>query len=242
MQRRDEWKVWVGATALTIAATVTPGCSTLRMKPPGDLVEISDEYEASGRSLIRGGLVNESFVLGPYRVAEVDRAWGRTRTRGAEEGAPGYRSSDSEGGYTFQFREGEEALAAECAHSNHGATYRVLGIDTLSSNANLVCVCGEGPSAARLEMAFDDRRDSGRVTIPGGTFDVSSVHDQERGWKSSDPLGYRVGKEGEPLGGVETINSGRIWLSRALDAGERRQLGCLLAGLMLFDKPDPGAH
>jgi hypothetical protein len=47
--------------------------------------------------------------------------------------------------------------------------------------------------------------------------------------------GFRADLDGRPLGAVEVLHPGRIWLSRSLDDTERRQLGCLFAALMLYD-------
>ena len=227
---------WLG-TALAVGLLVGTGCTTMRMKPPADLTAASDEFAVTGRSAFGGMLADESFVLGPYRVAEVDRDWTHANRHGAGEDEVGYQSTDSRTGFGFRFSEGEEALPAQCSQSTHESGYN-FGKSALSSSAtDLLCTCGVGEAASRLELGTARKGPAGRVTLARGTYEVHAVHEVDGAWNVSAPAGYRVGKPGEPLGGVEVLRPGRVWLAKGLDAGERRQLACLLAGLMLFQEP-----
>ncbi|WP_373046948.1 hypothetical protein [Vulgatibacter sp.] len=210
------------------------GCATLRMVPPGDVARQSEVFEATERSSMTGSFVDESFVLGPYQVAEVDRDW----NRGSGFSVAGFSKDDTRTAYTFQFVDRAEKLPAQCTSLTERKGLSLGKAGSLSSqDARLVCTCGVGDGAARLEL--EDRRGdhAGRVALAGRTFDLTSVHETTAAWSPGEPAGFRVdGAEG-PAAAVEVLRPGRIWLSKSLDDGERRQLACLLAGVMLYVEP-----
>ena len=216
------------------ALAVTAGCAAARMVPPNDVAEGSDAFEAEGRSSMSGAWVDESFRLGPYAVAGVDRSWdsGQAVTHGA------YTRNDVQSGYVYQFREGAEALLGSCTAQVAESSYALTkSFSSLSKAYRLTCTCGSGDRAASLELAREEGKPEGRVTLARGAVEVKSVH-ATNGLGTFHPAGYRLGNPGEaPLGAVEVLHPGRIWLSRSLEAGERRQLGCLMAGLMLWSEP-----
>lgn len=226
---------WCG-TAVWLAGALlgTAGCASMRMVPPQDVAQASDVFEATGRSSMSGSLVDESFTLGPYRVAGVERDW--ESAQGTTLGA--YSRDDVQSGFGYRFEEGAETLAGRCGTLTTSSSY-TLGKNALSSQEyHLVCTCGAGDGAPTLELRGKGAKATGRVSLARGTLDLTSVHEVDGAWPLMEPAGYRVGKQGEAtLAAVEVLRPGRVWLSRALDGAERRQLGCLLAGLMLHEVP-----
>jgi hypothetical protein len=214
------------------------GCSTLRMKPPADVARQSDVYEAKNRSHATGLFVDESFALGPYKVAKVDRDW----DKGGSFTVLGYSSADVTTGFSWELREGAETLAGRCGSLTATTGFAVLGGKLSSSDTKVACGCGAGETAATLELEGRHRgKAKGKVTLPSGTFEIASVHETNAAWGQMEPAGFRVDGEGGPVAAVEVLRPGRLWLAKSLEAAERRQLACLLTGAMLYVEPDePG--
>lgn len=233
---------WLRAGVLAGACLCIVGCSSIRMVPPQDVAEQSDAYEATGRSLMSGAFVDESFQLGPYAVAAVDRDWQKSdasSVSGSNQGhSLGFSKENIQTGFAFQFKEGAETLPAACtAYTERKGVSIGKNNKLTSQDSTLVCTCGAGEGAAKLVLEHKKGGPGGKVTLARGTIDVTDVRESTAAWKLSEPVGFRVGKGADAIGAVEVLRPGRIWVSKALDAGERRQLGCLLAAVMLYEEP-----
>jgi hypothetical protein len=234
---------WLRAAALAGAASGAVGCASLRMVPPQDVAAKSEVFEATGRSLMSGSLADESFHLGPYAVAAVDRDWERSSSTSSgatsiDGTSLGFSSDSIQTGYAYQFQEGADALAARCASFTDRKNLAIGKRNQLTSqDSTLVCTCGVGDGAAKLVLEKKRKGHGGQVTLARGTLDVTAVRETTAAWKVSEPAGFLVGKGPDAIGAVEVLRPGRIWVSKALDATERRQLGCLLAGVMLYNEP-----
>jgi hypothetical protein len=208
------------------------------MAPPSDVEAQSEVFEATGRKRGSGLLVDESFRIGPFAVVEVDRAATSGTASSSSLGLGGlalYAAANEElqGGHSFRFAEGGEDLHASCRTftSRKGSSFGRL--DVRESTSRLVCSCGSGDDSSGLELVSSGERPSGSVSLAGGTLEVTSVKTSNAGWASAEPVGFRVDGAGGPVGAVEVLRPGRMWLSTALSPGERRKLACLLVGVML---------
>ncbi len=145
------------SAALLVALAVLAACSSLRMVPPPDVEERSDVLEVKGRSGWSGSLVDESFELGPYAVAKVNRGSDSSRsTTWGDARLLAWTKGETTTGYTFQFRDGERAVDAQCSSITGREAFR-RGDRAYSTQATrLACLCGSGDDAPRLE--FDGRR------------------------------------------------------------------------------------
>lgn len=222
---------------LCLAAFLVSGaiaCAGPRMVPPADVAQKSEVIEATDRSAMSGALADESFKLGRYEVAEVDRDW--NSTSGMSVG--GYKKSDSTTAYAYQFKDGKEALKAECSSLTKSQGFSLGGGSSVSfSNVTLNCSCGTGDAAGTLKLEGKGQELSGEVTLRGTSYSVKSVHETDANSKQSDPAGFRVDAGDGPVGAVEVMRPGRIWLGKTLEDTERRELGCLFAGAMLYQPP-----
>lgn len=230
-----EIRRWGWLATLLVAAT---GCTTLRMAVPPDIEATSDTFQARGRSGRTGAWVNESFQLGPYAVAKVDRDG--TRTRGSGFALFGIESSkeDIRDGYSFQFEEGAWQSPGQCRSLTRRKGWSIGNLSMTSEEARLVCACGNGEDEVNLEIVYlGGRPTGGTVFVPRGKLGVSPVNETVPRLLMGMLSGYRVDGGGEPLAAVEILPPGRIWLSRSLDDVERRQIGCLLVALMLYVEP-----
>jgi hypothetical protein len=238
---RSDGRRWRAGTGALLVGVVlgAAGCASVRMVPPADVAAESDVFEATDRSTASGFLVDESFVLGPYRVAEVDRQWTSARRSGGrspgDEASFAHFSEAAENGYSFRFGDGEEALAAQCAVTTLKSGVEFGKDGSISSKTSrLMCVCGTPDASVKLELENASGTPTGRLTLPRGTLALTVVR-EINGPVPMTKAGFRADLDGRPLGAVEVLHPGRIWLSRSLDDTERRQLGCLFAALMLYD-------
>ena len=69
-----------------------------------------------------------------------------------------------------------------------------------------------------------------------GNYAIVALYDREGTLSDGEPSGYRVDGEG-PLGAVEVLKPGRVWLAKSVAVAERAELACLFAGLMLYMPP-----
>ncbi len=236
---RDACAKWGGAVLLgrlalaTVSFAAAVGCAGPRMVPPADVAQKSDVIEATDRSVMTGALADESFKLGPYAVAEVDRDW--DDKSGVSVG--GYSKSATNTAYKFQFQEGKETVPAECNSTTNSQGFSLGGGSSMSfSNTKLFCSCGTGDAAGKLELAGKEGGLEGTISLGGASYTVKSVNETENGTQK-DPAGFRVDGTDETAGAVEVNRPGRIWLNKGLEAAARRQLGCLFAGAMLYQPP-----
>jgi len=219
------------------------GCSTLRMNAPSEIEERSEMHEARGRSLLSGSLVDESFRLGPYAVSKVDRSGAkskssRTELRSSSHRVLGVNGSEIRTSFSYAFQDGEESLPGRCASNVERDALLVGKSSSLSSEkARLVCECGAEENAASFELDGGKQRPDGKISLPSGTFSISSIHDTNAALPTLEPAGFRVDGEGRSLGAVEILWPGRVWLDRELPEEDRRLLGCLFVGLMLHLEP-----
>lgn len=88
-------------------------------------------------------------------------------------------------------------------------------------------------TTSTLDLHLSGREPTGTVTLAGRTLEVTSIRSTKGTWDTAEPVGFRVDGPQGPVGAVEVLRPGQLWLSRKLGAEERRELACLLAGVML---------
>jgi hypothetical protein len=222
--------------ALALPFFLAAGCAATRMAVPGDIVTISEELTITDRSSWTGALADESFNLGSFKVADVDRKWNskRTTSLGAME------STRSSGGYRFKLSGGALELSGLCETENRGRAADLGdGVSFGSMVAKLGCSCSDATASAELLLEASTAEGyGGALKRSTDTVHVRAVNEREGGGVSSNPTGYRVDGVGAPLGAVDVLGKGRVWISKALRGRERAELACLFAGLLLYQTTD----
>ncbi len=216
---------------LAVLGTASVACAGARMVPPADVAQKSDVFEATDRSSMSGMLADESFKLGPYEVAEVDRDF----NGGGGVSVGGYKAGKTTTGYQFQFKEGKDALKAECSSVTKSQGFSLGGGGSMTfSNVTLNCSCGTGVT---LKLEGKGKGLEGQVAMGDKTYSVKSVHETDASSNQSEPAGFRVDEGEQSVGAVEVMRPGRVWLGKELQGEQRRELGCLFAGAMLYQAP-----
>ena len=96
----------------------------------------------------------------------------------------------------------------------------------------IACAC-EG-EAGKAELVLTD---AGRpLKVGDKEYKVEPINAVEGGGTQSSPTGFRADGEA-PLGAVEVVHPGQVWLTKGLDDGTRAKATCAFVGLMLYKAP-----
>jgi hypothetical protein len=232
--RRAQRKVLV--TSIVLLAAMTGACAPERMAVPTDVGEVSEEIVISKRSSILGALVDESFQMGPYQVVDVHRQGNSTRNTSIAGFSTVFSFTHTTGGYAFGLQAPTGEYKGQCASQVDEKAVGFLGGELVQQNVHVLCDCN-GASQVRFRISADASSPyRGTVHARGARYAIEGIYTLENGFSSSRPTGYQV-RGPAPVGAVEVLGKGRVWLNRTLDPGARADLACLFAGLLLYWPP-----
>jgi hypothetical protein len=216
---------WPALIILPLLSSIAGiGCTTPRMAPPADIAQASEVLPVSNRSRASGSFVNEGFKLGNYDVVDVDRKWNST-----ESGGIGPWSKETKTtGFSFALASNGKKLPGKCSSES-----RSQGLGGFSwGKLKIACLCQGEAGGAEVLMT-----DAGRTLRMGGKeYKLEPINTIEGGGTQSNPTGFRADGD-EPLGAVEVVHPGQVWLKKGLDDATRAQTTCAFAGLMLYKAP-----
>ncbi len=223
--RNMETAVWVGQCALLL---VVSACAGPRMAAPADLSASSDVLPVSDRSRASGALVNEGFKLGPYAIADVDRKW--DSSSGISVGPWGKETKTT--GFSFTLAAGDTKLKGKCESELKKQSILSLGGSFDWGSTTIACSCEGGTDKVSLVLS----KAANKLTIGSADYPIQQIHSVEGGGDQSAPSGFRADSDG-PLGAVEVLYPGQVWLKKGLDEPTRGNVSCLFTGLMLYKPP-----
>lgn len=211
-------------------------CTTPHMVVPTEIASGTEVVPATERSAMSGALADESFKLGQYAIADVDRDWNSS----ASGNALGFKSERTEGGYSYKVKGNGTTRVGGCAVERADKSVGLGGGFSMESTfQKLGCTCkADGASEGnRLVIsAGNDSKFAGEMTTPAGNYRVTAIYETEGMISNGLPSGYRVDGDA-PRGAVEVLKPGRVWFARGLEESERGDLACLYVGLMLYEPP-----
>lgn len=202
------------------------------MAQPVDVIQVSEELQVKDRSSFSGALANESFTLGSYKIADVDRKWNSTQSTSFF----GMDASRTRGGYAYNLVANGTQLKGECATEDRKSGHDVgNGISYEKAFAKIGCRCSDAQGAITLTVGGGDSAVyEGAVTSPDLNYTVQAITKRAKGPSSKEPLGYRIDSDGAPIGAVDLKRPGTVWISKAAEGRAREDLACLFAGLLLY--------
>lgn len=211
------------------------GCGSPRMLAPGDVVGVSEQLVISDRSSFSGALADESFQMGGFAITEVDRNWNSR----SEVGVMGFTEEKTKGGYSFNISGEGATLPGKCTTGVKERSHDMGGgLEVGDEKQSVGCFCKiENVLAYFSVHASTTDKYQGALGINGTQYRISGVYERESGPDSGDPTGYRVDSSAGPIGAVDVVRPGRVWISRELPAEQRGPLACLFAGLLLYEPP-----
>jgi hypothetical protein len=214
------------------------GCAGPRMVPPDDVAQKSQTLEVGDRSAMSGALANESFKLGAFEVADVDRDW--NKKSGFSVG--GFSNDTTTSGYSYNLKGGGDSWAGSCASQADKEGVKILGGEAAWGKTRLTCECKKGPVTAVVQLDSKQPDSStkgmgGELNAGGAKYKVTAVTSTDKTNLSGSPAGFRFDGDDGAVGAVEILRPGRVWLNERLPESERPPVACLSAGLMLYVPP-----
>lgn len=239
-----EWRRMAGWLLPLFAGLSLSGCQVAHMALPQDLPGESSELAVEGRSLL---IVRDSIQFGPYRVTDIHRGWTRGEGFSISYGTTEIGSSEAKQKYEFSVNEPDRpAWEVQCAT---GADWSQLETEgflggrfaiEFSSNRQLVCTLKQegGETPSKLVMAQSATANETAlqgVMMDGATrIDISATHKLDTTpLQVSTPTGYIFHIGGRPVGAVEVINKGTVWLNDSVTPETRSALAATSAVLLL---------
>ena len=204
-------------------------CAGPRMAAPNDVATSSEVLPVSERSSASGALVNEGFKLGPYTIADVDRKW--NSSSGMSVGPWGKETKTT--GFSFTLAGGESKLKGTCESVLQKQSVMSFGGGSVDwGSTTIACSCEGATDKSSLVLS----KEANKITIGSASYPVQPIHSVVGGSDKSEATGFRADSEG-PVGAVEVLHPGQVWLKKGLDEATRGNLSCLFTGLMLYKPP-----
>ena len=226
---------WMGLGWVSVLAAV--GCAGPRMVAPREVSQGSQTLEVADRSSMSGSLVDESFKLGKFAVADVDRDWNKK----SGFAVAGYSNDSTTTGYSYNLKGGPEPWAGSCASKADKQGVKVLGGEAAWGKTSITCECKSGATTASVVLKADSpdsaKQMSGELSVGSAKYKVSVVSETDKSNLSDSPAGFRFDGETGAVAAVEILRPGRVWLNERLPEAERPPVACLSAGLMLYQAP-----
>lgn len=207
------------------------------MVAPKDVSDGSQVLEVVDRSMASGALVDESFKLGSYAVADVDRDWNSSKS----SGFGGFSKETTTTGYTFKLNAGGDSWAGICGSEAKKSSTAMLGGEASWGSTTLKCECklGDVTFASEMKAASpsSNKKMEGSLTGANAKYEVSVVNDTDKTNLTGSPAGFRFDTADGPVGAVEVLRPGRVWLNARLPEASRPGVACIAAGMMLYVPP-----
>lgn len=214
------------------------GCAA-HMAMPMQLENDSTKMSVEGRTFSD---FSGEFNFGKYHVTNIHRGW----TKRSDVTILGYGSSKVEQKYQFSIDEfGNNLWTVECvsdASWDHATLGEFFGGEISlesSSDPQLVCkVIGNNNTevaAIIMSESSDSNTLQGNVTDGKTNIDISGV---DKFSTSSLSMGqatdYVFSINENPIGAVEVINSGNVWISRSTNQQEKSLISVTSAAMLLY--------
>jgi hypothetical protein len=239
-----EWRLMAGWFLLLITGLSLSGCQVAHMALPQNLQSESRELIVEGRAL---SIFSKSFQFGLYDVTDVHRGW--TRGEGfsiSNDRASKYSASEAEQKYEFSVNESDRPTwEVQCTTEADWSQLETQGFlgggltIEFSSNRQLVCILKQegGEKLSKLVMAQSANETAlqGIMTDGATRIDISATHKLDTTpLKVREPTGYIFHIKGRPVGAVEVINKGTVWLNNSVTPETRSALAATSAVLLLY--------
>ena len=228
-----------GRLLLLFTGLSLSGCHVAHMALPQNLQSESSALTVEGRSLL---IFSKSFHFGLYNVTDVHRGW----TRGDGFSIWGYSESGAEQRYEFSVNESDRTTwEVQCTTEADWSQLEMqgfLGGDLtieFSSNRQLACILTQegGEKLSKLVMAQSANETAlqGIMTDGATRIEISPIHKLDTTpLRVREPTGYIFHIEGRPVGAVEVINKGTVWLNNSVTPETRSALATTSAVLLLY--------
>jgi hypothetical protein len=239
------WSRMVAGLLPLFAGLALSGCQVAHMALPQDLQSKASELTVEGRRLL---ILRDSIRFGPYHVTDIHQGWTRGGGFSISIGDSEFSSSEAKRMYEFSVKEPDRPTwAAQCATmtdwtqlETEGFLGGRFGVE-FSSNQQLVCALKQEGSEKLSKLVMAQSSASAAATALQGTMTdgatrihISATHALDTTpLPMSTPTGHVFRIEGRPVGAVEVINKGTVWLDDSVAPATRSALAATSAVLLL---------
>jgi hypothetical protein len=238
--RAAQWiRSLAAKSAVTSAVTLSISCQ-MAMPIPPDVARDMAPIPITNRGSFTGSWANESFTMASYQVSDVARA-GRTSAGISAQAAPDVNASGtrSNSGYSYTFLAAGGPARGECTTQLSEGQAQAGYYSAQGNDSHVACRCTQGGLDTQVVLEGPDGAWQGTVMLHGYPVQIRAIEQYANGMHAPQPLGYDVRAQ-IALGAVEVKHPGRVWFSPTLDPQSNAELGCLFAGLLLFETPKQG--
>jgi hypothetical protein len=214
------------------SALLLTACHTAHMKVDPALSD--DRMSVSRTGHFGGG----DLVFGEFRAHDIDRGWTHTSTTTIL----GFEQSRAHQRYAFALRAGaDEASRVTCesVHAGEAMDFGTLRIGR--GRDGLGCSIDAVDGSPRGELVLLDGERSiaaGRLVVDDVVIDlVPERHAEGARVQAFAPLGFDLMVDGAPVGAVQTINGGAVWIDRTAPAPLREAAALAAATVLLYQAP-----
>jgi len=207
--------------------------------PVPDALSATERLPVQGR---QGWKIKEHLRFGAYQAHAIDRSW----VRGGDVQILAYDGSKRKQYYTFVLREGQIdrwRVSCEAFLRRQALSTGVADVE-LKNRSELECrlFSLEDPSEEWL-LALTERGErplTGSLSKGSTKLEVQGTRALQQGTRADATTGYQVLDAGQPVGAVEVVNDGAVWLRDEARTDRRGVLPATLAVLLLLE--DLRAH
>lgn len=240
-----EWCRVTGWLLPVFAGLSLSGCQMAHMALPEALQSETSELTVEGRFFL---IFSDSFQFGPYRVTDVDRGWTTTGGYSLSIGDFDFGDSEAEQSYEFSINEPDRpSRDVQCTTTADWSQMETdgflggrFGVE-FSSNQQLVCTLTQDGGEAPLKLAMALSAAAGETALQGvmmvgaTQIDISGTHGVDATpLHVRTPTGYIFHIGARPVGAVEVINKGTVWLNNSLTPETRSALAAASSVLLLY--------
>jgi hypothetical protein len=240
-----EWYRMAGWLLLLFTGLSLSGCQAAHMALPQDLPSESSELTVEGRHLL---VFRDSFHFGLYHVTDIHHGWTRGRGFSISHSTSKYSSSEAKKKYEFSVNEPDRPTwAVQCATTadwsqleTEGFLGGRFGVE-FSSNQQLVCSLKQEGSEKLSKLVMAQSASANETALQGimtdgaTRIDISATHKLDTTpLQVSTPTGYIFHIKGRPVGAVEVVNKGTVWLNNSVTPETRSALAATSAVLLLY--------
>ena len=224
---------------LVLGLIMTTGCTMGTMVLPGELKQSTTMEPLTAKG---GGLFSEaSLDFGPFVVVDPKKGWVTSSDFDAEFFVSVSKQVATQN-YEFRFGRSNKVLfRAYCRNTglykNSEVDIGSLTITNEETKSALRCalIDGEKNVLGRLVLKSDDMGYSGRFSINGADYEVSSEFNMEgKSWTTGSPMGYVFQLKGIPLAAVQVKGPTAVWWHSGLDRLHKLRLAGAMGALFYF--------
>jgi len=223
---------------LTGAAVSVAGCGKVHMAAPEGYDTGMDRLTTVGRA-DTDDETGAGFKLGPYKIGDVKR--NQSIQKGFDD-IKDFKPA-KKGGFRYELAGGADGkLDGQCMPRAIKKKSRLDGsIDVEDEKPTLGCTCAlNGDTVAHLFVEDLAGEYGGPVIVGDVQARALGTYKLENGDELDElPAGYRIWDGHGAVAAAEVVTGeAHVWLKEGLLEPDRRRIVCVMAGLMLWERPD----